>query len=221
MNFGLENNIANKIKNNKLVQNFIKELQNYFESNFGNNEKEDIQFTNLTHNGNKIIIKYRDKMLKGREKILIDYANKTLDKGQMYYIYSKNKNGYNLWLCEEEKSHNIIEESKLPKNVKIGSVLRKIGDDYILDEKATKEVAEEIYNMKDALFKEQTEFLRSKRIEGHIYEMAENGGDRAWLFDITNNSNEGIEEINFPEELLKNSKEGDLFVYKDGSYYKK
>ena len=57
-------------------------------------------------------------------------------------------------------------------------------------------------------------------MEGHIYEMSENNGDRAWLFDITSGSNEGVEEIDFDIDLLKTSKEGDLFIYKNGKYQK-
>lgn len=226
MNLDLINNIVNDVKNNKLVQNFIKELQNYLENNsYMNIEKEYIPLVNPTHKGNKIIVKYRDKMLTQRGDILNNYAKQTLDKGQMYYIYSKNSkmtDGYNLCICEEGKSHTIIETSKdkLPNGSRIGSVLRKSGDSYILDEESTKEITEEIYNMKDELLKEQTKFLQSKRIEGHIYEMSENAGDRAWLFDITNGSKEGVEEIEFPKEFLKDSKEGDLFIYKDGQYEK-
>lgn len=100
-------------------------------------------------------------------------------------------------------------------------MLRKSGDSYVLDEEATEEISEEIEKMKDKLLEEQTEFLESKRIEDHIYEMSENNGDRAWLFDITDGSNEAIEEIDFPQELLNDSREGDLFVYKNGEYQKK
>ena len=74
--------------------------------------------------------------------------------------------------------------------------------------------------MKAELLKEQTEYLKSKRMEGHIYEMSEYIGDRAWLFDITSGSNEGVEEIDFDIDLLKTSKEGDLFIYKNGKYQK-
>lgn len=74
--------------------------------------------------------------------------------------------------------------------------------------------------MKDELLEEQTEFLKSKRIEDHIYEMSENNEGRAWLFDITESSTEAIEEIDFPQELLNDSREGDLFVYKNGEYQK-
>ena len=175
------------------------------------------------YNENKITTKYRDKMLIERSNILNNYAKEALDKGEMYYIYNKNskmENGYNLCICEEGKSHTVIEESieNLPNEATIGSVLRKIGNSYILDEEATNKINEEINDMKDRLLDEQTEFLKSKRVEGHVYEMSENDGDRAWLFDITIDSNEAVEEINFPIELLDNSKEGDLFIYKNGEY---
>ena len=143
----------------------------------------------------------------------------------MYYIYSKNsknENGYNLCICEEGKSHIIIElnSNELPDEVCVGSVLRKLRDSYILDKESTNEICEQINNMKDKLLKEQQEFLGSKRIEGHIYEISENDGDRAWLFDITSGENEGIEEIEFPLELLENSQEGDQFIYENGEYKK-
>jgi len=220
----INNNIINDILKNKSTQNFIKQLQNYIENNISSNiEKEDISLLNSTHNGNKIISKYRDKMLLERGHILNNYARETLNKGEMYYIYSKNSkmiDGYNLCICKEGQSHTIIEESKesLPNGAKIGSVLRKVNNAYVLDENATKEIEKEIYNMKTRLLEEQNNFLESKRIEGHIYEMSENDGDRAWLFDITSGGNEAVEEINFPIELLQNSNEGDLFAYKDGEY---
>lgn len=233
MNLNLVNKIVNDAKNNKFVQNFIKELQNYLENNMSKNniinaEKEDFTLINSTHNGNKIIAKYRDKMYTERSHILNNYAKQTLEKGQMYYIYDKNSkmlDGYNICICEAGKSHEIIEADKneLPNGAKIGSVLRKLGNKFNLDEEATKEISQEIYSMKNQLLKEQTEFLKSKRIEGHIYEMGENIGDRVWLYDITNESSngiEGVEEIDFPEELLNDGKEGDLYIYKDGEYQK-
>ena len=75
--------------------------------------------------------------------------------------------------------------------------------------------------MKDTLLQEQNEYLKSQRIEGHIYEMSEKEDDRAWLFDHTNTDTsiqEAIEEINFPKELLENAQEGDLFIYQNGEY---
>ena len=175
---------------------------------------------------NRLITMYRDQMNLKRNIILNNYAKQTSDKGEMYYIYSKNsklEDGYNLCICEEEKSHIVIEESKktLPDGAEIGSVLRKNTENYVLDNEATHEIAEQIQQMKETILQEQTEFLESQRIEGHVYEMSEKDEDRAWLFDITNNSDEAVEEIDFPKELLQDAIEGDLFVYRNGEYVKK
>ena len=226
MNLDLVNRFFNSAKKSDTVENLINELQNYLKQNSSNTiKKEDITLCNFIGNENKIITIYRDKMLIERANILHEYAKQTLDKGGMYYIYSKNsvmEEVYNLCDCEEGKSNNVIEvkSNDLPNGAKVGDILRKIGDSYILDEETTNEITEEINYMKDKLLEEQKVFLESKRIEGHIYEIYENNVDRAWLFDITSDSSEEIEEIDFPEELLKDAKEGDLFIYKDGEYQK-
>lgn len=227
MKLDLNNNMFNNHKNNEKTRSFIKELQEYLGINKikENLKKEHIQLDNPIQNEKKITVKYRDKMLIERSNILINYSNKTSNKGEMYYIYSNNskmEDCYNLCACEEKKSHIIIEANKqdLPYGASIGSILRKNGDKYILDEDATLEIAQEIDNMESKLLEEQDEFLKSKRIEEHIYELSEKDEDRVWLFDITSGENEAVEEIYFPIELLSDSKEGDLFMYKNGEYKK-
>lgn len=221
MNLDLVNSLADSVKNNKLLQNFAKELQNYLANSYI--EKGETQLLNPTFEKNRLTTKYRDEMNIRRNGILNEYAKQTCDKGEMYYIYSKNskrEDAYNLCICEEDKSHEIIEESKdnLPYEAQIGSVLRKKENRYILDEEATKEIAEAINDMKEKILEEQNEYLESKRIEGHTYELAEKYEDRAILFDITNNDSEGIEEIDFPKELLEDSSEGNSFIYINGEY---
>ena len=174
MRLDLVNNIVNDMRNNKLVQSFIKELQNYLESSISKNsymniEKEDISLVNPIHNGNKIIAKYRDKMYTERTHILNNYAKQTLDKGKMYYIYDKNSkmvDGFNLCICEEEHSHTVIEKSKdcLPEGAKIGSILRYAESGFIIDEEATKAISQEINQMKSKLIEEQTKYLDRKSV---------------------------------------------------------
>ena len=217
MNLDIINNIVNDVKNNKFIDEFIKELQNYIDT-----KKEDIK---LPDSETKLNTMYRDKLLVERSNILNKYAEQTIDRGDMYYIYDTNSkmiNGYNLCVCKEGMSHIVIEANKelLPKGSNIGSVLRKKGNEYVLDEEATIYIGNEIENIKKEIIEEQKEYLESKRIEGHVYEMSENNGESVWLFDITNNSSEGIEEMNFPNDLLENSEEGDLFIYRNGEYEK-
>ena len=216
MNLEIINNVFNDVRN-KFVNGFLTELNNYI-------KRENQNMNNITDN-NKIITKYRDKMLIERNQILNNYAKQTEDKGQMYYIYSNNSkidNAYNLFECVDGKSHTVIEEDKknLPDGAELGSVLRKKENSYILDEEATIDIAKKLRDMEEYLLKEQDAFLEANRIEGHIYEVSEKSNDRVWLFDITSGSNEGIEEIDFPENLLDDAKEGNLFIYTNGEYHK-
>ena len=71
---------------------------------------------------------------------------------------------------------------------------------------------------------EQNEFLQSKRIEGHVYEIGEKNSGRMWLYDQNSDNKkaiEGIEEIEIPKELYEETKEGDLIIYHNGKYHKK
>lgn len=212
MDLDLINSIIGRKKENNEIQDFTKELQNYLEENL---EKD-----------NRLTTKYRDKFNLERNTILINYANETEDKGQMYYIYdksSRDQDSYNLSICEEKKSHTVITLSKmeLPQGAKIGSVLRKENETFKLDEEATKEVSEKINKLERNIAQEQNEYLQSKRIEGHIYEISEKSDDRVWLFDNTDEwVQEALEEIEFPQELLITAQEGDLFIYQKGEYQK-
>lgn len=230
MNLDLVNDLFNNIKENKFVQNFMKELSNYLENNIANsqdiNKWNNLLSDDLTLYDNKIITKYRDKMLTERNNILQNYARNTKENGEMYYIYntSRNeKNSFDLCSCKEEKSHEVITKQikELPKGVKLGSVLRKQGEDFALDLDATKAIEEEINKMIKEKIQEQNEYLDSKRIDGHIYEAGEKYSGRIWLYDLNNVSSggiEGIEEIEFPQDLYETAREGDKFIYKDGKY---
>lgn len=230
MNLDLVNNLFNNLKENKFVQNFMKELSNYLENNITNNQDmnkwNNLLSDDLTLYDNKIITKYRDKMLTERNNILQNYARNTEEDGEMYYIYNTStneRNSFDLCSCKTEKSHEVITKQieELPKGVKLGSVLRKQGENFVLDLDATKIVGEEINKMIQEKIQEQNEYLDSRRIDEHIYEAGEKYSGRIWLYDLSNGTNngiEGIEEIEFPQDLYETAREGDKFVYKNGKY---
>ena len=236
MNLDLANGLINNLKENKFVQNFIKELSNYLEKNVLNNaeiSKADNAWTNLlTDNleiGNKkITLKYKNEMLLERRNILQNYALKTKNKGEMYYIYDINtdeKNAYNLCVCEPNKSRGIVTKKieELPEGANLGSVLRKQGDNFILEREDTQIIENEINSMIKEKIKEQDQYLDSKRIEGHIYEVDEKDSGRIWLYDLNNKVGggvEGIEEVEFPKDLYETAKKGDKFIYENGEYIK-
>ena len=236
MNLDLINNLFNNLKENEFVQNFMKELSEHLENNIGNNsntvssvgEWNNLLSNDLTIDNQKVIAKYRDEMLTERNNILQKYAENTKKAGEMYYIYNiseNKKNSYNLSNCTTEKSNEVITKQieELPEGVRLGSVLREQNGSFILDVEATKIVGEEINQMIQEKLKQQDEYLDSKRIEGHVYEVGEKYSGRIWLYDLNNNPNsgvEGIEEIEFPKDLYQTAKEGDLFIYKNGEYQK-
>lgn len=234
MNLDLVNGIFNDLKENKFVQGFIKELSNYLKNNIENISKvadvddkwNGLLLDDLTLYDEKIITKFRNEMLIQRSNILQKYAKNTKENGDMFYIYdiaANERNSYNLCGYSPEKSHEIVTKAieELPAGSKLGSVLRKQDEKFILDEEATKNVGKEINIMIKEKIEEQNRYLNSKRIDGHIYEVGEKYLGRIWLYDLNNVSDggiEGIEEIKFPKDLYATAKEGDLFVYKNGEY---
>lgn len=234
MNLDLANNIFNNLKGNKFVKSFINELSNFFKSNTKNTSKEldvDNKWNNLTSDNltlynKKIITKFRNEMLLERVNILQKYAENTKEKGEMLYVYDvsvNETNSYNLCSFNSNKNNEIITKlaEELPVNINLGSVLRKQGENIVLDKEATKIIEIQIEDMIKEKIKQQNQYLSSKRIDGHIYEVGEKYSEKIWLYDLNNVSNngiEGIEEINFPKDLYEIAKQGDLFVYKNGEY---
>lgn len=237
MNLDLVNDLFNNLKENKFVQNFMKELSNYLENNITNNSKigdtdykwNDLFSDDLTLYDNKITVKYRDEMLTERSNILQNYAENTKEEGEMLYIYNistNERNSYDLCSFKPGKSQEVITKpiEELPEGTQLGSILRKQGENFILDQEATKIVGEEINTMIRDKIEEQNQYLDSTRIEGHTYEVGEKYSGRIWLYDLDNvagGGTEGIEEIEFPKDLYETAKEGDLFVYENGEYHKK
>ena len=236
MNLDLVNDLFNGLKENKIVQNFIKELSNHLENSITNNKKisnndftfNDIHLGDLTLYGEKVIARYRDKMLMERGQILQKYRENTKEKGEMYYIYAVNSNdsnSFNLCTCESRDGHQVITKSKeeLPEGATLGSVLRKNDVDFVLDHEGTKCVGTEINRMIKKKIEEQHEYLDSIRVEGHIYEADEKFLGRIWLYDLNNKVGggiEGVEEIEFPKNLYETAKKGDKFIYRNGEYQK-
>lgn len=237
MSLDLINNFFNNLKENDFVQNFINELSNHLKNNTSNTSEipvtsstwNNLLADDLTLYNTKIISIYRNEMLSERNNILQDYAKSTQELGEMYYIYNtstKEKDSYILCSCNPEKNSETItmQPKDLPQGFELGSVLRKQNNGFVLDMDATKIIEEKINNMILEKIEDQKKYLDDNRIDEHTYEVGEKYLGRIWLYDLNNNSNgeiSGIEEIDFPQDLYETAKEGDLFVYKDGTYHRK
>ena len=232
MDLGFIKDAFKELKDSKFVQNFEKELSKYVEENITNDTKnvsviENNNMDNFEINDKNLISKYRDEILKERFNILQNYAKSTQEDGEIYYIYdnSNEKGSYNLCICDPDKSHEVIvkKTEELPQGSTIGSVLRKNGENFLLDSKGTEEVGKEINDMIQEKIEEQNKYLESKRIEGHVYEVGEKADGKISLYDLDNKSESGMEEIEemmFPKDLYETAREGDKFIYKDGEYQK-
>lgn len=218
MNLELINDLLNKVKENNIVQNFIKELGTFLEEN----QEKEISLLEKTQKENKVTVEYRDKMSVERRKILENFAEKTQEKGPMYYIYDKSNNYYLVSICEKAKSNEIIKisENDLPKETKVDSILRKQNEKYVLDIETTKEITEQMDKRFNELLEEQTKKMQAQRIEGHLYEFVEKSADSIWLLDKNNNTGNVFEEFEFSHQTFENAKQGDTFKYINGQYTK-
>lgn len=149
----LELNIkVEKIEENKLAQNFIKELSDAL--NNLNNEKElkSAEIANV-----KLTPQEEVEFNKKEFAFLQDYFKKELldlSQGEIYIVTNKyeNDNQYHRYKVAQYKNNfeckYIVFEKELPKNIKLGEVVRKINGKYIYDKKATQYVNEAINKIK-------------------------------------------------------------------------
>ena len=213
-------------------EGFFKEFTDMLEKSLSRNDlrsvngEKELSLLQEVQNEYKLITDFRDKMNVERRNILEEYAKETADKGEMYFVYSKNSqddNKYNLTLCDEGKSNQVIEaeKSELPVGTGVDSVLRMRNGEYVLDSRATDEIFRQMQDMVSCVLDEQSQFLKEHRVEGHIYEVGEIEVDRVWLFDITKDDVDGleaVEEIEFPEEILSQVSEGTKVKFENGEY---
>ena len=196
------------------------------ESDLLKNERSDISLLNKFQNENAITAKYRDIMALSRSHIIEDYYQRTIEKGEMYYIYntsSSKENTYLMTIPLKEKSHEIIEikKNELPDNAGVDSVLRFKNGKYELDTQATNYIFNEMNKKFNDLLNEQEKWLQSFRVEGHTYKTVEVQDNSIWLIDIDNPNylnNYPFEEVTISKETINSTQNGDYFRYVDGEY---
>ena len=207
--------LFNNLKNNENINNFLGELLNYLkkDNNLGIIEK--------VKNENKISENSENKMINKQNDILKNYADKTKERGALYFINCKAKkeNKYIVFKYENNKESTIkLEEKQLPKNFKINDILRKEEKNFIVDLELTDKVKEQIQEMAEEIIENQNKKLEGFRKENHLYVVEEDRNDRVYLKDITLNSGLILEEVDFPKELIGQATEGTTVKYVNGEY---
>lgn len=212
-------------KNNKFdkgllggIQDFIEDLANSLK-NSSTNRDEDI-VTQIISN-NKVTLATENSIFKARESAIHNYASQTKNDGPLYYIYNKVKNSDDYRVIEvnggDEKTLT-VNTDKLPNEATVDSCMRKSGNDFILDDKATQTIANTIKNDAKALIEKQNQELADYKKEKHIYLVTEDTSNRIFLYDTTSKPEFEIEEIDFPKELRSVATEGKKFIFTNGSY---
>lgn len=205
------------------MNNFISKLANHLENlssqNLENYINIDLSLKNIVLFNTPIIVKYRDEILTERSKILKEFSQEIEENKDKIYIYGKNNGYYNIYkFCDNKTDKKLVDE--FPSDTQIGSIFSKINNKYQLDKKSSEIINIKMKNVIKEKIIEQEKYLSEKRIENHIYEVSEKSDGRIWLYDTSNEESEGIEEINFPNELYETAEEGDLFIYINNNYEK-
>ncbi len=218
MNLDIVNDLFNNLKENKFVQNFMKELSNYLENNLnsGNEEIpiiEDILSKNNFTTGNKNSIRWN------LSDVISKYEQKNLDNDAIYFVKDKKDNVYTILKAENGNIEEVeINKKDMPSDVKINDVLKISNDNYVIDEVSTKELQEEIKNMAKEILDKQNINLNKHRKEGHLYVVTEELGNNRFLWDLTDAPKTEFEETDIPKDLLKIATEGMVLKYTNGKY---
>lgn len=218
MDLNIFKKITNRLGNND-VQNFLQEIKNSMENS--HNKKNEIGILEKIQTENKVSIGTKNYMDNQMDCILLDYANETLEKGELYFVIEKLKEDDKYVIYKYENgTDSVLKLSKdvFPENIEVNSAFRMEEDKYVLDIEATLELEKRINEMAKRLIQEQTDALEEYRKEGHLYRVSENINGSVFLWDITDKPKEEIEEIDFPKELLDNATEGKIFEYTAGEY---
>ena len=212
MDLDFFNNLKDFFAQNNDTEDFTKNLSNYLEKN----EKGILK---QIEEQRKTSVATRNTMKVKMKEILSNYSLETANKGDLYFIASKEENEFSTYKYENGERQIIkLNENELPVNAEVNSALRFENGEYILDNEATNILKEKITNMANKMLDAQDEELKEFRKEGHLYRVEEQRENRVYLVDETENNGLVLEEVDFPEELLNKASEGITFKYENREY---
>lgn len=192
MNLDLFNNLVNSVKENNIIQSFIKELSNYL-------EKQNNKLLNEEYNR-------KDNEILRQENCLYQVVEMDADG-----VYLQNTD-----------NNSIAKEMDISKEIlnKIGndSVLRFKDGNYIYEEELTKQFYNSLTDIKEYKkiqnnFVEENDMLEIEPNTRYKFELSE---DNYCLLSYENN---GKNTIKVPKELIPFwTKNGDNLYYKNGKF---
>lgn len=223
MSLDFLNNLKESISNGGLsdLTNEVKSFLEEISSSLSKNEDEELDIVTKITSEENVSLASKNSIMKARDEILKEYAEATEEKGDLYFIFNKieGTDSYRVIQMGENTDKTIqVSKDELPEGIKLNDVVRLNSGEYELDEEVTKEVQAKIYEKAEEILEEQNQKLEEYRQEGHIYVVTEDTNGRIFLWDTTSKPDNEIEEIDFPEELKDKAKEGNKFIYENGTY---
>ena len=230
MNLDKINEIFNNIKENDIVENFIKQLSNYLEENVKLNNLEQPIIEEILK-ANKLTTGNENQIIWNLDEVVEKYAKENYNNEAIYFIkdnkkiyWQNNKKNYDDSFLTALKVENgeveelEIKKSDTLKNITVNDVVKIYDGEFIVDSIATKELKDEIKKMADDIIEKQNEELNKYRKENHLYIVCEEIGKNRFLKDITEKSDFEFEEVNIDENLLDKVTEGTIIKFEDGKY---
>lgn len=200
------------------ISDFIEELFEALQKSETKNEMDIVSKINSNH---KLTLASENSIIKTRNEVINEYANNTKEGEELYFILNKiqGEDTYRVWKFRNGKSRQMeINSNELPSDAKINSIMRMKDGKLILDNEATKLVINEITEKANQIIEKQDQKIEKYKKEGHTYIVTEDINGRIFLWDSTEKPKYEIEDIYFPENLKHKAKEGNSFLYKNGTY---
>lgn len=199
------------------VSEFIGELSEALQK--GESANNDI-VTQIA-NSNKLTTASENTITQIRKDVLQEYANNTKEEGTLYFVFNKvnGEDKYRVWEYNgSNRTKTEIEGKDLPEDAQVNSAMRMKNGKLITDKEATQEILNEINNRAKEVIERQNKQIEDYKKEDHTYLVTEDSNGRVFLWDSTEKPKNEIEDVYFPEELKDKAKEGNKFLYQNGTY---
>lgn len=200
------------------ITEFIGELTEALQSAC---DKNNVDIVTQIASTNKLTMASETSIIQARNEALSEYSKNTNEKGTLYFILNKDqeKNSYKIWEFNNGKRTQFeVPKTDLPEDANVNNVLRMQDNKFVIDKEATETIINEIKEKAEQIIAEQNQKIEEYKKEGHTYLVTEDTNGRIFLWDSTEEPKYEIEDIYFPEELKDIAKEGNSFLYQNGTY---
>lgn len=224
MSLNFFNNLKENLeKNDNLSQitdsigDFINELAEALKNSTDANEELDI-VTQIS-SSNKLSLASENELMKERINVLNDYAK---NNGETFYFILnkvKDEDKYRVWkFSNGKRTQSEMQKDDLPNDANVNSILKVTDGKLVTDKEGTNIVISKIKERADEIIEKQNKKIEDYKKEGHTYLVTEDINGRVFLWDSTEKPSYEIEDVYFPEELKDKAKEGNSFLYQNGTY---